>query len=146
MVPTPSSTLSRRAFWCQVGLRQIGDKLAESVYLPLHSTATDEEGRFRVWTANIGVLKDASSPSSLDARLKLAEHMTASVAAGLERLSNAKVKHIPGVNHLPSVHTYTSLIECSTLLYSPGDCHKSTSQQTQRLQSRHFRRISGHVH
>lgn len=89
MAPNPPSTLSSQASSCQLGLGQLRDELPETAYVSLRSTAIDEEGRFGVWAANIGVLKDASSLSSLDARLRLADHMRAVMAAGLNRLDNS---------------------------------------------------------
>jgi hypothetical protein len=52
------------------------------------STATleDERGRLRVWASNIGALQPASSPKSLDQRLRDAPLMKKSIHSGLQRV------------------------------------------------------------
>lgn len=48
---------------------------------------SDEYGRFRVWSGNIGALRSSASRSSLDSRLKSAPQMRESVLRNLELLS-----------------------------------------------------------
>lgn len=89
MAPNLPSTLSSQAASWQLGLGQLRDKLPETAYVSLCSIAIDEDGRFGVWAANIGVLKDTLSPSSLDARLRLADHKRAIMASMLNQISKS---------------------------------------------------------
>ena len=58
-------------------------------------TLEDEQGRFRIWASNLGVLQPAESMKSLDRRLKDAPLMRKSVVSGLERLEGSAKRGKP---------------------------------------------------